>query len=183
MNDPAYGVRSWAYLIHPFLVTTAAFGVAVRLHRAAPALMLTGFLGFCVWGVTEAAQQTFTLFAFDRWRVAYLAADEAVRSTMALRVAIYDGVWDAMYALILIAFLIANVLYGAATLRARGLARALGVLYLGAALLTLVILIREVGVNVPSQVDAWSYPVIQPLARTLIGVWLWREARSARAFV
>jgi hypothetical protein len=179
VHDPAYVLRSWAYLVHPFLTTLAALGVAARLRRVAPGLMATGLLGFLLWGATEAAQQTFTLFAFDRWRVAYLAADESVRATMALRTALYDSIWDAMFVLLLIAFLVGNVLYARATLRLRGLSRWLGVLYIAAALLTLIGLVREIAwPGLPAQIDGWSYPVIQPLARVLIGVWLWREAQE-----
>ena len=180
VNEPAYLVRAWAYLVHPFLTVTAALGVAARLRFVAASLVVPGFLTFFLWGSAEAAQQALTIVAFDRWRAAYLAGDEAVRATMALRVAIYDGLWDALYFLLLIAFLIANVLYAVAMRRGRGLTRGLSVLYAGAALLTLSILVNELGgPALPPLLNAWIYPAIQPLARTLIGVWLWRYANES----
>jgi len=180
VEDPAYVVRSWVYLGHPFLVVTAALGVALRLRRVAAAWMLPGLLAFLLWGGTEAAQQALTLSTFDPWRVAYLAGDPAVRSTMQLRTALYDDLWDAMYVLLLIGFMIGNLLYAGATLKIPGLTRVLGVFYALAALLTLIFLVREFGgPGLPEALGFWVYPAIQPLGRTLIGVWLWRDVRSA----
>jgi hypothetical protein len=177
VNDPAYAVRSWDYLIHPFLTMMAALGVAARLRRTAAGLVVPGLLCFLLWGVIEASQQALTLAAFDRWRHAYLAGDEAVRSTMVLRTALYDSAWDAMYFLLLIAFMIGNILYAAAMWRGSTLSRTLSVLYAAAALLTLTILAGELGgPSLPPLIEAWVYPLTQPLARVLIGVWLWRHA-------
>ena len=59
--------------------------------------------------------------------------------------------------------------------RGRGLSRVVAAFYGAAAALTLQIIIVEVGGGqlLPDAVDFWLYPLIQPLARTLIGVWLW----------
>ena len=177
VHDPAYVWRAWAYLLHPFFTGTAALAVAIRLRRVAPALVIPGLIGFLLWAATEAAQQTVTLQAFDHWRVAYLAGDAAVRSTMQLRAAIYDGIWDAMYFLLLICFFIGNVLYSVALWRGRALSKAVSVGYAGAAALTAFLISSEAGgPGLPSGLDVWMYPAIQPLARTLIGVWLWRNA-------
>jgi hypothetical protein len=102
--DPAYVLRSWVYLLHPFLVLTAAVGVAMRIRRLHSAAALVGLLGFVLWAFTEAGQQTLTLFAFDRWRAAYVAGDELVRSHIHASTAVYDGLWDAMYFLLLLGF-------------------------------------------------------------------------------
>lgn len=181
--DPAYQLRAHVYLLHPFLTFTAALAVASALYaRRQPALAVCGLLGFGVWATTEAGQQTWTLFAFDRWRLAYLAGDATVREQMALLTRLHDGVWDAMYVLILIAFAIGNGLYAAALLRARGFDRWLGGFYLAACALTLSLLVVEFGgPALPSPLADWSYPAIQPLGRTLIAVWLWRLSRRTEA--
>jgi hypothetical protein len=176
VNDPLYRVYAWIYLAHPFLVMTAALGVAMRLRREIAGLVIPGLLGFLLWGATEAGQQALTLLAFNPWRLAYLAGDPAVRATMELRTAIYDGIWNAMFFLLLVCFLIGNVLYAAALARGRGLTRVVSVFYAGAALLTSLELITELGgPSVQGPLGFWLYPLIQPLARTLIGVWLWRH--------
>ncbi len=180
VHEPAYVVRSWVYLFHPFLVVTAALGVALRLRQVAAAWVLPGMLAFLLWGASEAAQQSLTMAAFDPWRLAYLAGDPAVRATMELRTAVYDELWDAMYVLLLIGFLIGNALYACATLQIPGFTRVLGVFYSLASLLTLTLLLPEFrGPGLPEPLNSWAYPAIQPFARALIGLWLWRAVRPA----
>lgn len=177
VNDPVYGLYAWVYLVHPFLVVAAALGVSMRLRREATSLVIPGLLAFLLWGATEAGQQALTLMAFNPWRLAWLAGDPAVRATMEVRTAMYDGVWNAMYFLLIIGFFIGNLLYAVALWRGRGLSRIVGAFYGGAAALTLMIIIAEVGGGqlLPDPVAFWLYPLIQPLARTLIGVWLWKH--------
>ncbi len=178
VTDPAYQLRAWIYLVHPFLVFTAALGVAMALRRTSPALALTGILAFGLWAVTEAGQQTLTLFAFDDWRRAWLDGDASVRATMELRTALYDGLWDASYALLLIGFMIGNALFALALARRPDtLSRLVALFLLLAALLTLFILIVEIGgPDLLAPLGRWAYPAIQPLGRVLIGMWLWQAA-------
>jgi len=89
----------------------------------------------------------------------------------------YDGIWDGMYMLLLIAFAIGNACFGAALLAKPGLGRVVGGFMLAACVLTVVLFINELGISlVPAPVLKWSYPAIQPLGRLLIAVWLWRVA-------
>jgi len=175
VNDPVYGLYAWVYFVHPFLVVTAALAVAMRLRREAASLVIPGLLAFVLWGATEAGQQALTLFAFNPWRLAWLAGDSAVRATMEVRTAMYDGVWNALYFLLIVGFFIANSLYAVAMWRRRFFSRIVGAFYAGAAALTLTIIVTEVGGAqlLPDPIGFWVYPLIQPLARTLIGVWLW----------
>ena len=183
VNDPLYQLYAWVYFTHPFLVVTAALAVAMRLRREAASLVIPGLLAFLLWGATEAGQQALTLFAFNSWRIAWLAGDPAVRATMEARTAMYDGTWNAMYFLLIVGFFIANTLYAVAMWRRGGLSRVVGGFYAAAAALTLQIIVVEVGGAqlLPDAVDFWLYPLIQPLARTLIGVWLWRHADEGAA--
>ena len=179
VHETAYRLRAWAYLLHPFITLTAALGIAFALRHRAPLLALFGALGFTWWAFTEASQQTLTLFAFDRWRVAYAAADEATRATIRINAAMYDGIWDGMYMLLLIAFAIGNTCYGIALLSRGGLARVVGGFMLAACVLTVLLFINELGISLlPEAVLKWMYPTIQPLGRLLIGVWLWRVASA-----
>ena len=183
VNDPVYRLYAWVYFAHPLLVVTAALAVAMRLRREAASLVVPGLLAFLLWGSTEAAQQALSLFAFNPWRIAWLAGDPAVRATMEARTAMYDGLWNAMYFLLIVGFFIANALYAVAMWRRGGLSRVVGAFYAAAAGLTLQIIVVEVGGAqlLPDALDFWLYPLIQPLARTLIGVWLWRHADEGSA--
>ena len=180
VHEPAYVLRSWAYLLHPFLVLTAALGILFAIRREAPVLALAGLLGFFAWAFTEASQQTLTLFAFDKWRVAWATADEATRAMIRVNAMMYDGIWDGMYVFLLIAFAIGNACYGAALFVRGGLARVVSYFLFAACALTVCLFARESGLPLlPEAVLDWSYPAIQPLGRLLIGVWLWRLTRSA----
>lgn len=183
VNDPLYPLYAWIYFIHPFLVVAAALGVSMRLRREAASLVIPGLLAFLLWGATEAGQQALTLFAFNPWRLAWLAGDPAVRATMEVRTAMYDGVWNAMYFLLITGFFIANSLYAVALWRRRGFSRVVGALYAAAAALTLQIIVVEVGGAqlLPEGIDFWVYPLVQPLARTLISVWLWKHRHETEA--
>jgi hypothetical protein len=183
VTDPAYRLRSWIYLVHPFLVFTAMLGIGLALRHSTPARALTGTIAMGVWALTEAGPQTLTHFAFDKWRHAWLAGDTAIRSTMELRSAIYEGLWDAAYGLLLIGFLIGHTLYAWALItRHERLSRVVAIFLLLAALLTVALLIREFGgPNLLAPFGRWAYPTIQPLGRVLIGVWLWRVAQTGAA--
>ena len=178
INEPAYVLRSWIYLVHPFLVGAAALAVAMRLRTLASAAALVGLLGFLLWAGTEAGQQTMTLFAFDEWRAAWATADELTRTHIRANAMMYDGLWDAMYFLLLIGFSIGNLCFGLVMVKRRGLTRVVGGFFLAAAALTLFTnMLPELGgPTLPESIEPWLYPAIQPLGRTLIGVWLWRAA-------
>lgn len=44
VQHPLYQIRAWAYLLHPFLVATAALGVAAALRRTATGVVICAFL-------------------------------------------------------------------------------------------------------------------------------------------
>ena len=182
VHDVWYQLRAWIYLVHPFLTGTAGLAMCVRIRATAPAAALVGAAGFGVWAFTEALQQCFTLFAFDQWRLAYTAGDAAIHAQMPTLTTLYDEVWDAFYVLLLIGFMIGNIALGQRFVRARGLTRIIGCLFLAAVLLTLFYLLPELGIPVSlGSLEAWVYPATQPLARVLIGVWLWKYAAETSA--
>lgn len=175
IHEPAYIVRSWAYLLHPFLVLAAALGIAMRIRKVASGAAVIGLLGFTLWAFNEAAQQTLTLFAFDEWRALYATADELTRERIRTSTLIYDGLWDGMYFLLLIGFSIGNLSFGVALLSKRRLTRVTGAFLVAAVLLTSTFMLAELGWNLPSNaLGTWAYAAVQPLGRALVGVWLWR---------
>lgn len=179
VQHPVYQLRAWAYLVHPFLVLTAALGVAAALRRLAPGAAVAGLLGFVLWAFTEAAQQTLTLTAFRRWAAEYGPADAAARETLRTQIGIYDAIWDAMFLLLLIGFLAGNVLYAIGTARGAGLTRVLSFFYVGAAFLTVAGISGELGgPTLPPLLSTWLYPLLQPAARATIGLWLWRASSA-----
>jgi hypothetical protein len=180
VEDPAYALRSWVYLVHPFITFAAALGVALRIRAVRPVAAIIGVAGFALWASNEALQQTMTLFAFDKWRAAYVAADEATRAIIRTNAAMYDGLWDAFYFLLLLGFSIGNFALGMGLIRAgRGVTRIVGCFLLAAVAITLPIITGELHWGtLPEPLASWSYPAIQPLGRTLIALWLWSAARE-----
>lgn len=177
-ENAAYLVRSWAYLIHPFITVTASLAVAIRQRHKAAGFATLGLLGFLLWGGTEAAQQALTKIAMDgTWRAAWPTADEEARALIRSHVAMYDALWNSMYLLIIIAFLFGNSFLAMAMRRERGLGRWVSFAYWGGAAVTLPLVLQELGAPaLPEALDFWLYPAIQPLGRSLIGLWLWRVA-------
>ena len=180
VHETAYRLRAWAYLLHPFIVLTAALGIAFAIRQRSPVLALIGLARLHWWAFTEASQQTLTLFAFDRWRVAYAAADEATRAAIRINTVMYDGIWDGMYMLLLIAFAIGNACYGAALLSSAVGWRAWWADSCSrpACSPSACSSMNSGSRCCPAPVLEWSYPAIQPLGRLLIGVWLWRAAAA-----
>lgn len=177
VHDPAYTLRSWVYLVHPFLVLTAAIAVAMRIRKQSSAAAIIGLLAFTLWAFTEAAQQTLTLFAFDKWRIAYATADAVARLQIQANTVLYDSLWDAMYFLLLLGFAIGNCCFGIALAKYSGLTRIVGYFLLAAFALTLTNIAGELRwFALPEPIATWAYPAIQPLGRFLIGLWLWRAA-------
>lgn len=176
VEEPAYVLRSWTYLLHPIVTFTAALAVALRL-RSRPALVLPGLIGFALWALVEIGQQMMTLFMYDPWRRAWIAGDADIRATMEIRHAFYDGLWDASFYTLLFGFLIGAAFYAAAMIRTGGFSRIVGAFYAAVALLTLLSFVAALGgPGLPPALDSWLYPVIQPAGRMLIGIWLWTNA-------
>jgi hypothetical protein len=93
----------------------------------------------------------------------------------------YDGIWDGMYAVLLIGFAIGNACIGAALLGGHGLGRVAGGFMLAACALTVALFSRECGLQLlPEALLQWAYPAVQPLGRALLGMWLWRVAATER---
>ena len=173
---PVYTAYLWIYFVHPFFTLTAALAAAINLARRSAGTALTGFMFFFIWGFTEMAQQSLTLIARHQiWSAAYRrTSDEASRAAIANFLQGYDAVWDGLYALIVVAFLLANLLYGIAAWKGPELTRYVSWAYLAAAFLGIFTVGSGLGWwNEPAAVD-WIYPLIQPAARAFIGVWLWR---------
>ncbi|MEM6907736.1 MAG: hypothetical protein AAF494_03565 [Pseudomonadota bacterium] len=178
VNHLAYQLRAWTYLVHPFLVMTAASGLVAAVWQRERVLAILGLTGFGLWAATEAAQQCLTLFAYDRWRVQWLAGDPVILATMELRAAIYSSLWDAAYVLLIIGFFIGNLALAWAFWKGEGFDRIVAISLALAAILTLLIIVTEFGgpALLPAALAPLVYPAIQPAGRFVIGLWLWRHA-------
>jgi hypothetical protein len=182
-TNSIYTLRLWNYLVHPLLVMTAALGVAVAKLPSRAAMAVPGFLGFFIWGCTELLQQSLSLVANHyAWRAGYNAADEATKTMIRTQMFGFDAVWDALYVVLLIGFILGNTLYGFALWKQSRFQSLLAALFFAAAALSVFLLLGQFQLPaVPDRILGPVYPLLQPAARALIGVFLWRVARDLTA--
>lgn len=184
LHDNAYYLaRLWVNFVHIFLALTAYGATAWLLWKRSPALAGFGFLWFLLWGFVELIGVTANIFAVNGiWRAQFSTSTPEVQDQLRALLLGFQGVWDALFFLLLACFLLGTTLFGVAASRGTGLERWVGYLFLLAAPLTVGILIGGyTSFSVFDGLVAWVYPVLQPANRGLLGVWLWSEARRLRS--
>ena len=181
--EPLYMARLWVNFIHEFLALTGYAAAAAALWHRSRFLAGSGFLWFTLWAFTETIGVSINIWAVNRaWRSRFASADAEARAALETNLTGFAEVWDAMFFVILISFLLGTIFLGLAAVGGAGLERAVGVLLLLAAPLTVVILLSGyAGMPFLERFVTWSYPVLQPASRALMGVWLWRRAPAAVA--
>lgn len=178
-HDPVYLLRLVVGLLHPAFVLTSVLGVALVCGRRRPGASLAALVFMTAWAIVEAAQQSLLLVAGQwTWRAALATtADPTVRDRMMHLLIALDGVSDALFLVILGAFVVGNVALAVAVWAPSGLARAVAIGFALAAGLGVVSGLTTFGSGVlPAPVMAVLYPLLQPPARFLTGLWLWRAA-------
>ncbi|MGH9941162.1 MAG: hypothetical protein ACRD9R_02250 [Pyrinomonadaceae bacterium] len=176
-RNSIYVIRLWVVIFHCLLVVVSMFAVGVHRLRATPVLVSFGFLGFLFFTFTEMLRTSLVIFALNRtWRAGYeVATDEATRVTLRATIGAFSGINAALFFLFSTAFIIGLVCYGFALLRATGGEQKIGVLLLLWAALSVPGYVDTVtGVQTVSMYFEWVGPWFQPIARALIGVWLWK---------
>jgi hypothetical protein len=177
LSNPVFQLRMWTYYVHPFVTLVAALGayVIAKRHDAGFAMLGAVFLG--LWAFGEALQQALSIVALNwTWRGTYATADAATQALYRSHMSMFEGLWDGLYFLLLTGFILGSVFMGLALIRGRSLTLVVGILMLVIGALSVLTLLA--GYNGPpwaGQVSEFVYPVLQPVTRTLIGVWLLRE--------
>ena len=179
-HNPVYMARLWIVIVHCLLVVVSMYAVGVRRLRDTPALVSLGFLGFVVFAFTELLRTSLAIFALNRtWRAGYesSATDEAGRAALRVVIRAYAGVNEALFFLFFTAFFLGILCYGFSLARARGLGQHVGALFLLWAALSIPALVDTVtGIEATSKHFEWVGPYFQPVARALIGAWLWKTS-------
>jgi hypothetical protein len=170
--------RLWVNLVHVAIALVAYTAAAGLATRRAPILAKAGLLWMTIWAAVELAGVSILIFAVNRtWRAGYPGADEAGRVAIRHALDAFAAAWDALFFVILVAFLLGTTLLGLALLHGRGLRRVVGLLHLLAAPLTVFIMLGEYWEAAWALAIAdWVYPALQPASRALLGIWIWREA-------
>ena len=179
-HDPAYLLRLAISIVHPLIVLVGALGVLVLRAPYAFGSSTVGFVFYFLWASVEAVQQCLTLVALNwTWRATYLVTTDAeTRSRLRSHIEAFDAVWDGLFFFLLIAFIVANLLFAVATRGGRGLQRTVSIFFvLGAGLGVTSLLTSFGGGRIAPDVMGVLYPAIQPAGRFLTGLWVLRARR------
>lgn len=171
--EPAYMARLWINYVHVFLALLAYGVVAATVRRTAPTAAAIGFVAFLIWCVAEAIGVSINLWAVNEtWRAGLAGAEPATEQLIRASLHTAAGIWDGIFFVVLTAFLIGTVSYGIALASGTALRRLLGALFLLAGPLTLIIMLDGYFGASLSRWVSWSYPILQPVSRAVMGVWL-----------
>ncbi len=181
--DPIRQLRLWVGVIHPMIALVGFLGVAGVIWRRAPGATAVALLFMLAWSLGEAVQQSLLLVA-QGWRLfpRYLAAvDDVSRAQVAASVDAVTAASDALFFLLLLAFIAGNLLFAWATRAPRGLQLAVSFAFALSAALGVVSFATRFGGGIPpGAVMDVLYPAIQPAGRLMTGIWLWRIRGSPR---
>jgi hypothetical protein len=178
--EPLYMTRWWVNFVHVFLALTGYWAAAAALWHRNRFLAGSSLLWFLLWGFTEIVGVSINIWAVNRtWRAQYATADPATQEILKANLTGFAAIWDAIFFVILISFLLGTLSLGLAAIRGAGLDRWVGVLLLLAVPLTVAILLGDyAGITALGPLVTWSYPLLQPVSRALMAAWLWRRAAA-----
>jgi hypothetical protein len=177
--EPIRQLRLWVGVVHPMIALVGALGVGCVTWRRAPGATAVAIVCMLAWSLGEALQQALLLVG-QSWRLfpRYLAADDASRVPVAAAIEAVAAASDALFFLLLLAFIAGNVLFAWATRAPRGLQLAVSIAFVLAAALGVVSFVTRFGGGLlPGGAMDVLYPAIQPAGRFMVGVWLWRVRR------
>lgn len=178
-TNPYYLARLWINLGHVFVALAAYGTVAALVARRQPGLAWIGFVAMAFWAFSEALGVSINIWAQNaEWRMAYGAADQQTKESIRTAILTYQGFWNGIFFVVLLAFAIGSLGLGLGVHRSDWLSSAVSVLLLAAVPLTFVIMLDGYfGFNLSRWIE-WTYPILQPVSRTLMGVWIWRAASA-----
>ncbi|MGI9543627.1 MAG: hypothetical protein ACR2MX_10240 [Cyclobacteriaceae bacterium] len=177
-SNSFYLSRLWVNLLHIPLALTGYFGLAYILrNRELPKVSL-GMIWFLVWGLTEMIGVSSLIFSVNgEWRSGYLLAGEAEQLALQSRIEAALSIWDSLFFVLLIGFLLGTTLYGWATWKGKGLEKLLSYCFWLAVPLTLLIIFSKYAqVEWAGQVTSWIYPLLQPFSRFILGLFIWKQS-------
>src|SRR5262245_35658823 len=169
--------RWWVNFVHVFLALTGYWAAAAALWHRNRFLASSSLLWFLL-GLHRNQRCFHQLLAVNPTRKSPLRyCEPANPGNLEAKFARFRCILDRVFLVLIIQFLLGTLFLGLAAIGGAGLDRWLGVLLLLAVPLTVVILLSEyASITGLGPVVAWSYPVLQPVSRALMAVWLWRTA-------
>ena len=179
--DPYYIARLWVSLVHMVLGLVVALGLWRVLSPSSPGFAALGVALYAIWAVVELVAMATNLFGVNMaWRAGYAAADPATKEAYRVLIIGWSGVWDGLYFVLGSGYSLGSLVFGALAIRMTGIARLSGVfLFLAAAIRIAFLLGGYAGQAWAEDAAGFVYPVIQPVGRAVLAVWLWKESSRA----
>ncbi len=183
-HDAIYMGRFWIVLIHCVLVVISMAAIPMLLDSTSRLIAMFGFGSYVLFAFVEMLRTSLSIFAVNRaWRAGYeTGADEMQRRAFRSALDTFGGVNDAFFFLFLLAFTAGLFCYGMALLSSSGMDQHIAYLFLLWGILNLPGLFGAILGNesLGAPFD-WVGRYFQPIARLLIGLWLWNIANRCDA--
>ncbi|GAB4039465.1 hypothetical protein [Spirosoma gilvum] len=177
-----YMAKNWVNLFHIPLTLTGYAGLTFYIFSQASTLTHTSFkaflamIWFIIWGLIEMVGMAIIIFTVNQnWRAAFPSANAAGKGAIIAQINVFNSVWDSLFFVLLLAFLFGSLFIAWATWSFSQL-RILSYLFWLAVPLTFFIIIQNYAdVSWAAGLVTWIYPILQPLSRLMLGVFLWRN--------
>jgi hypothetical protein len=182
-HNAIYMWRFWIVLVHCMLVVISTAAIPCLLNGTARLIAMFGFGCYVVFAFVESLRTSLSIFAVNRaWRAGYETSNDDMRR-QAFRDALdtFVGVNEALFFLFFAAFTIGLFCYGFALVLKSGIDQGVGFLFLLWGVLNLPGLVAAIAGNEALSAGFdWVGRYFQPIARLLIGLWLWNVANRCR---
>jgi hypothetical protein len=179
-EDTFFMATEWLRFASVFLGFMAIWGIAARKINSYPALAGTAAIFFMVWMVLALIFRSIRIFGnYYTWQPAL--ADNPDASTKAIldaNVNFLSSMTDSIHIVILLCIIIGGTLLGLATFKGRGLERLSSIFLFLYALLGIVRLFGDLGVEWGITSVSFVYPYLRSLDRIVWGLWLWTSAKK-----
>jgi len=182
-HNAIYMGRFWIVLIHCVLVVISMAAIPMLLRGTSRLIAMFGFGSYVLFAFVEMLRTSLSIFAVNRaWRAGYEAsADEMQRRAFRSALDTFGGVNDALFFLFFLAFTAGLFCYGIALLSNSGTDQRIAYLFLLWGILNLPGLIGAIlGNESLGEFFDWVGRYFQPIARLLIGLWLWNLSARFR---
>jgi hypothetical protein len=182
-HNAIYMGRFWIVLIHCVLVVISMAVIPLILTGTSRLIAMFGLGNYIVFAFVEMLRTSLSIFAVNRaWRAGYeVSTDDLQRRAFRSALDTFGGVNDALFFLFLLAFTTGLFCYGLALLANSGTDQRIACLFLLWGILNLPGLIGTLlGNESLGAAFDWVGRYFQPVARLLIGIWLWNVGTRFR---
>ena len=182
-DNSLYQLRLWLSFLNVFFVVLASWGLTFYKWSSAPARASTGMLFLFFYAVAELLGRSIMIFVREyRWTAQLEdAPTPEARASLLQAITRFDEIFGGLFVLLLICFFVSSLCFGSATSGGAGLERWVSrLLFLASALALVTLLALFIPSPVIRGVATWGYPIVQPLSRFMVGLWLWRAGGSAQ---